>query len=186
MVGNARRLALDSARIAVGGESAGGNLAAAVALMTRDRGGPSLVLQLLEVPVTDVSDAAEDFPSVALFGEGYGLDREAMGTFHDAYLADPADGSNPYASPLLAEDLRRVAPAHVLTAELDILRDCGEAYAQRLEDAGVDTTLHRFAGHTHGSSVLWQTWGPARLWMDDVVGALRGAFDMRAAVSDVA
>ena len=139
--------------------------------MTRDRGGPALALQLLEVPVTDMSEAAEEHPSVALFGEGYGLDRAAT----DAYLATPADGSQPYASPLVASDLTGVAPAHVLVAEYDVLRDSGEAYAKRLEAAGVETTLHRFSGHTHGSSALWQTWEPARAWMDEVVARLRRA-----------
>jgi acetyl esterase len=168
-------LHIDPARIAVGGESAGGHLAAVVALMARDRGGPPLTLQLLEVPVVDLSDRAAEYPSVALFGQGYGLDRADMETFDSAYLTDPADGSNPYASPLLAGSLAGVAPAHVITAECDILRDSGEAYARRLESARVETTLRRYPGHTHGSSVLWQTWEPARVWMDDVVGVLRRA-----------
>ena len=174
-VEHADQLGLDPARVTVGGESAGGNLAAVVALMTRDRGGPALALQLLEVPVTDMSEAAEEHPSVALFGEGYGLDRAAMDMFTDAYLVTPADGSQPYASPLVASDLTGVAPAHVLVAECDVLRDSGEAYAKRLEAAGVETTLHRFSGHTHGSSALWQTWEPARAWMDEVVARLRRA-----------
>jgi acetyl esterase len=168
-------LGLDTSRIAVGGESAGGNLAAVVALMARDRNGPPLRLQLLEVPVTDMSDAADNHPSVVLFGEGYGLDRVAMSTFTEAYLTDPAQGSEPYASPLAAPDLAGVAPAHILVAEYDILRDSGEAYARRLQDAGVETTLHRFLGQTHGSSVLWQIWEPARQWMKEVVDTLRRA-----------
>jgi acetyl esterase len=172
---NASRLEINPARIAVGGESAGGNLAAAVALIARDHGGPALALQLLEVPVTDISNTAGDHPSVALFADGYGLDRAEMDSFSRAYLADPADGAHPYASPLRAGDLTGVAPAHVLTAEYDILRDSGEAYARRLERAGIETTLHRFSGHTHGSAVLWQTWDPARAWMDDVICALRHA-----------
>ena len=174
-VENAEELDLDPRRIAVGGESAGGNLAAAVALMARDRNGPSLALQVLEVPVTDIGPDSADHPSVVLFAEGYGLDRADMQTFADAYLSDPSEGSDPYASPLLANNLAGVAPAHVLTAELDILRDSGEAYARRLQSAGVSTTLHRFADQTHASSVLWQTWAPARAWMDDVVAALRSA-----------
>ena len=172
---NAARLGVDPRRIAVGGESAGGNLAAVVALMARDRGGPRLSLQLLEVPVTDLGDGANDHPSVALFGEGYGLDRVDMDSHAENYLASPADGSDPYASPLLAPDLGGVAPAHVLTAEYDMLRDSGEAYARRLEEAGVETTLHRLPGHTHGSSALWQWWEPARQWMDEVVAALERA-----------
>ena len=174
-VENAARLDVDPSRSAVGGESAGGNLAAAVALMARDRGGPRLALQLLEVPVTDVGEGFAAQPSVELFAEGYGLDRAAMDAFNRAYLRDAADGAHPYASPIQAPDLRGVAPAHVLTAELDILRDGGEAYARRLREAGVETTLHRHAGQTHGSPGLWQTWAPARAWMDDAVAALRAA-----------
>jgi acetyl esterase len=173
---HADELGADPSRIAVGGESAGGNLAAVVALMVRDRSGSPLALQLLEVPVTDLSAGADDYPSVALFGEGYGLDCAAMSTFTDAYLPEADDGSNPHASPLLASDLAGIAPAHVFVAEYDVLRDSGEAYARRLESAGVRTTLRRFPGHTHASSVLWQTWEPARTWMDEVVEALRAAF----------
>ena len=183
-VRNAGRLDIDPARVAVGGESAGGNLAAVVALMARDRGGPPLALQLLEVPVTDISPGAADHPSVALFAEHYGLDRSDMDFFTKEYLADLAEGSDPYASPLRAPDLTGVAPAHVMTAEYDVLRDSGEAYARRLAQAGVETTLHRKLGHTHGSAVLWQTWEPAREWMDDVVGALRGALHEPEAASE--
>ncbi len=181
-VRNADRLDIDPARVAVGGESAGGNLAAVVALMARDRGGPPLALQLLEVPVTDISPGAADYPSVALFAEHYGLDRADMDFFTREYLADPAEGSDPYASPLLADDLTGVAPAHVMTAEYDVLRDSGEAYARRLAQAGVEITLHRKLGHTHGSAVLWQTWEPAQAWMDEVVDALRRALHRREAV----
>ncbi len=170
---NAARLGVDPDRIAVGGESAGGNLAAAVALMARDRGGPAIALQMLEVPVTDISHDADDYPSVALFGDGFGLDRAEMEVYGQEYLADLENGSNPYASPVLADDLTGVAPAHVITAEFDMLRDSGEAYARRLAEAGVQTTLHRRLGHNHGSSVLWHQWGPARAWMDEVVDALR-------------
>jgi acetyl esterase len=146
VVRNAEKLDLDPRRVAVAGESAGGNLAAAVALMSRDRNGPPLALQLLEVPVTDLSETAGTSPSAALFAEGYGLDRTEMDGFRDAYLADPADGANPYASPLLAPDLTGVAPAHVVTAECDILRDSGEAYARRLRAAGVETFVSVIAG----------------------------------------
>jgi acetyl esterase len=172
-VANAADLDIDPTRIAVGGESAGGNLAAVVALMARDRGGPDLALQMLEVPVTDISDGAGTHPSTSLFGEGYGLDRLEMDAFSSAYLPDPGSGANPYASPLLAPSLSGLASAHVITAEYDILRDSGEAYADRLEAAGVPTTRRRMLAHTHGSSALWQDWQPAREWMDDLVQRVR-------------
>jgi|SRR5579884_627733 len=175
LVEAAVELGVDRARIAVGGESAGGNLAAVTALTARDRNGPPLALQLLEVPVTDMSDASREFASLDAFGCGYGLDRTTIESFQDAYLPDPASRAEPYASPLRAADLRGVAPAHVITAEWDPLRDSGEAYARRLKEAGVRTTLHRHKGHTHASSALWQTWAPARAWMNEVVVAIRDA-----------
>jgi acetyl esterase len=175
LVDCATELGVDSTRIAVGGESAGGNLAAVTALMTRDRHGPPLRLQLLEVPVTDMSDASAAFASLDLFGRGYGLDRSTIESFQDAYLPDRSLRGEAYASPLRAADLRDVAPAHIVTAQFDPLRDSGEAYARRLQEAGVRTTLHRYNGHTHASSGLWQTWAPARAWMDEVVVAIRDA-----------
>ncbi len=181
-VENAERLGIDASRVVVGGESAGGNLAAVVSLMSRDRGGPELALQLLEIPVTDISTGAADHPSVSMFGKGYGLDEADMDFYAEQYLGDLSKGASAYASPLLADDVSGVAPAHVITAEYDILRDSGEAYALRLQESGVQTTLHRGLGHNHGSSVLWQSWPPARAWMDEVVDALRQAFAARGAV----
>ena len=173
LVEHADELDIDASRIAVGGESAGGNLAAVLALMSRDRGGPPLALQLLEVPVTDMSDRSDEHASLTLFDNGYGLDRRGIEDFQDAYLPNRADRVAAYASPLRAEHLNGVAPAHIITAEFDPLRDSGEAYARRLQEAGVRTTLHRFKGQIHGSSSLWQTWPPAGVWMDEVVAALR-------------
>jgi beta-fructofuranosidase len=172
IVENAEDLGIDARRVAVGGESAGGNLAAVVALMARDRGGPELALQLLEVPVTDLRAAAGTYPSAAEFAVGYGLDQADMDYYAREYLAPGDDGTSAYASPLAAEDLTGLPAAHVMTAEYDVLRDSGEAYARRLEDAGVPVTLQRMAGHTHGSPVLWATWRPAAEWMDSLIGAL--------------
>ena len=175
LVENASRFGIDGGRIAVGGESAGGNLAAVMALMARDRHGPALTLQLLEVPVVDMGDRFNAHPSMQLFGNGYGLDTPGIASFVDAYLPDLRDRLGPYASPLLAPDLTNVAPAHVISAELDPLRDAGEAYARRLGESGVPTVLQRFSGQTHGSSVLWATWAPAGEWMESVVSAVREA-----------
>jgi acetyl esterase len=171
-VANADQLGLDPERVSVGGESAGGNLAAVVALMCRDRNGPRLALQLLEVPVTDMTAAAGSHPSAALFAEGYGLDQAEMDYFAKQYLGDMATGAEPYASPLWSGDLSGLAPAHILTAEYDVLRDSGEAFARRLEEDGVAVTWVRMSGHTHGSPVLWPTWKPAAEWMASVVDAV--------------
>ena len=116
-----------------------------------------------------------------MFGEGFGLDRAEMDAYANQYLGDLANGSSAYASPVQADDLTGVAPAHVITAEFDVLRDSGEAYARRLQEAGVMTTLHRRLGHNHGSSVLWQSWEPAADWMNEVVDALRDAFEREGA-----
>ncbi len=137
----------DPARIALAGDSAGGNFAAVTALRARDEGGPALCAQLLIYPVTD---AAMDTPSFQQNAEGFGLSRNGMAWFWNHYLADPADAAHPHASPLRAKDLSRLPPAFVLTAEYDPLRDEGELYAERLIAAGVPTRLTRYAGMNHG------------------------------------
>lgn len=175
LVEEAASIGIDESRIVIGGESAGGNLAAAVALMARDRGGPRLALQLLEVPVTDMSAQSRTHPSLRRFGEGYGLDETVIDAFEAAYLPDERDRDDGYASPLCAADVRGLPPLHLITAELDPLRDSGEAYARRLYEAGVPTTIHRFLGHTHGSAALWQTWPAASEWMGEIVTTLRAA-----------
>src|SRR5438093_2846493 len=129
---NAAALGGDAARLAVGGDSAGGNLAAVVSLMARDRGGPAIALQLLVYPVTN---HAYDTASYRENADGYLLTRDSMVWFWNHYLRTAADGDNPLASPLRAKDLRGLPPAMVLTAEFDPLRDEGEAYAMRLQEA---------------------------------------------------
>jgi acetyl esterase len=139
----------DPARLAVGGDSAGGNLAAGVALMARDRGGPALAYQLLLYPPCD---AAMDTASHQENSEGFLLDAEWMEWFWRHYLAG-RDGSEPYASPLRAPDLSGLPPAFVATTEFDPLRDEGEAYAARLAAAGVPVQLDRVPGQIHG--IAW-------------------------------
>jgi acetyl esterase len=139
---NAAQLSIDPERIAVGGDSAGGNLAAVVALHARDHG-PKLVHQLLIYPVTDFLRETDSFREN---GQGYFLTSDLMHWFGDHYAADPQDWR---ASPLRAESLSGVAPAHVITAEFDPLRDEGEMYAARLTEAGVDVTLERYDGQLH-------------------------------------
>ncbi|MCH9006507.1 alpha/beta hydrolase, partial [candidate division KSB1 bacterium] len=146
-VGNAAALGFDPGAVAVGGASAGGNLAAAVALMARDRGGPALAHQLLVYPAVGNDDSSQSFQDN---GEGYGLDRTTMRWYWDHYVRDQTDASNPLAAPLLAEDLSGLPPALVITAEYDPLRDDGEAYADRLRQAGVETACSRYDGMIHG------------------------------------
>lgn len=147
IVRHATKLGGDPQRIAVGGDSAGGNLAAVTALMSRDRGDFSLVYQLLLYPVTHYNF---ETPSYLDLAEGYGLKREEMIWFWHHYLSAPADGHHPYASPLLAPNLSHLPPAHVVTAEYDVLRDEAEAYADRLRQAGVSVTQQRYLGTIHG------------------------------------
>ena len=146
---NAAALNCDVARIAVGGTSAGATLAAAVALMARDRGGPRVAYQLLVYPATT---SALDTPSHRQFAKDsyYILSRADMEWFWGHYLGSEADRNNPYACPAYATTLRGVAPAFVITAEYDPLRDEGEAYAARLREEGVQVVLRRYDGVTHG------------------------------------
>jgi acetyl esterase len=143
----------DASRLAVAGDSAGGNLAAVVALMARDRGGPRIAFQLLVYPVTDFSF---DRPSYSENAEGYLLSRDAMRWFWNHYLAEEAEGLHPHASPLRAESLAGLPPALVLTAEFDPLRDEGEEYAAKLREAGVPADLVRYDGLIHGFFSFFQ------------------------------
>jgi acetyl esterase len=145
---SADALGVDELRLTVGGASAGGNLAAVVALMARDRDGPELAGQLLEVPVIDLTMS---YPSVRENGDGYLLTEEGMRRYRELYLGDVAEATGPYCSPIFAEDLAGLPPALVVTAEYDPLRDEGEAYAARLAAAGVSVEVHRWTGQFHGS-----------------------------------
>ena len=169
---NAASIGGDAKRVAIGGDSAGGNFAAVVALMARDRGGPALVHQLMIYPVTD--DRLET-PSFAENGKGYMLTRDAMAWFWGHYLSRPEDGANPYASPLRATDLSGLPPATLITAEFDPLRDEGEAYARRLQEAGVPVELRRYDGVIHGFFAMLEL-SQARDAVTRVCGGLRAAF----------
>jgi acetyl esterase len=153
--------------------SAGGNLAAVVALMARDRGGPPLAFQVLEIPVTDLTLS---FPSITENGEGYVLTKESCARYVRLYLADPAQATHPYASPYFAGDLSRLPPALVVTAEFDPVRDEGEAYARRLESAGVAVELVRMNGHIHGSMAFTKLMPSARAHRERVHARLRDAY----------
>ena len=170
---HATRLNGDASKIAVGGDSAGSNLAAAVALMARDRGGLSLAFQLLVYPVT-----SRDFDrsSYRQNAEGYGLTLDAMRWYWDHYLQHPEDASNPYAAPLVAENLKGLPPALVITAECDPLRDEGEAFAKRLQAAGVPTTYSLYDGMIHGFFGMTAVLDKGKQAMAEACAALQQAF----------
>jgi acetyl esterase/lipase len=168
-----RWLARDGAPLAVAGDSAGGNLAAVVARRLRDE--VPLRLQVLIYPVID---AALNTPSYREFSERFGLSAASMRRFWNMYL-DGANGSDPDASPLRAGDLAGVAPALVITAEADVLRDEGEAYAAALREAGVAVDLERWPGTIHGYFRWLAVAAPARATIDRVGAALRGALAPR-------
>ncbi|HUO05002.1 MAG TPA: alpha/beta hydrolase [Candidatus Binataceae bacterium] len=145
---NAAELGAEPGRIAVGGDSAGGNLAAATALMARDRGGPAIRFQLLIYPAVDAS--LETHSQKEFSADGLILSRADMQWFWGHYLSSTADRVNPYASPLRAKSLSGLPPALIITASHDPLRDEGEAYAKRLIEAGVRAACTRYDGVTHG------------------------------------
>ena len=144
---NAARLGANPARIAVGGDSAGGNLAAAVTLLARDSGGPALAAQLLVYPNTDY---ASDTPSLRENTDPLLFNQTSVGWYWGHYLNSAADGANPLASPLRADDLSGLPPALVITAEYDPLRDQAEQYAAALSRSGVPVVASRYDGMVHG------------------------------------
>ncbi|MCU1458275.1 MAG: putative lipase [Actinomycetia bacterium] len=169
----------DPGRIAVGGDSAGGNLAAVVALEAKEAGGPDLVFQLLLYPVTTHDP---DSPSIKENSKGYFLEESDMVWFSDKYFGSEEaalalrEARNWRAFPLLAPDVTGLPPAFVITAEFDPLRDQGEDYARLLQDAGVPTTLKRYDGMFHGFFGMQRVLDTSKELFDDVVAALRAAF----------
>lgn len=180
---NAERLGIDPDRIATGGDSAGGNLAAVISLRCRDEGGPALALQVLVYPVTNL--ASFDTPSYQEFAEGYHLSRAEMEWFRDSYLAGPADAHHPHASPLLAPDLRALPPAVVITAECDPLRDEGEAYARRLAGAGVAVTCTRYSGMIHPFFSLIGVLSQGRQAVEQVAAAVHACAHLTTTIASV-
>ncbi|MFI0481162.1 alpha/beta hydrolase [Actinomadura sp. 9N215] len=160
--------------VAVAGDSAGGNLAAVVALLARDRG-VGLVHQLLVYPVTDT---AMDTPSWRRYASGYGLDAGTLARFMALYRGS-ADPSDPRLAPLRAPDLAGAAPATVITAECDILRDEAEAYARRLAAAGVPVELRRYDGVVHAFFLFPEIFDAGAEAMELAVRRLRAAFGER-------
>ena len=171
---NSSAINADPNRLAVSGDSAGGNLAAVVAQMARDEAGPPLVFQLLVYPVTNghVFETA----SYRENAEGYMLTAEAMHWFWDHY-ADSNDRTHPYASPLLSKELSNLPAAYVQVAEFDPLRDEGLQYAEALANAGVSVRSTCYDGFIHGFFSHFDTIPPTRVAMDDACSALREAFN---------
>lgn len=170
---HAGEIGVDAARVAVGGDSAGGNLAAVVAQIARDRGYPSLAFQLLIYPVTDHYEAG--MPSYTENAAGYYLTRDNMMWFIDHYLRDAQDRDDPRFAPLRQPDLSGLPPALVLTAEYDPLRDEGERYAERLRAAGIPTRLIRYDGMIHGFFRLPLAMSRANQAIADAAAGLREA-----------
>lgn len=169
---HAGELGVDGARVSVGGESAGGNLAALLCLMARDRGGPAICFQWLDVPATDLTMSQ---PSVDRLGTGYGLTKVDMDLYVAAYLRDH-DPKDPGASPLHADDISGLPPALISTMEYDPLRDDGIQYARRLREAGVDVTHHDAEGMVHASFAFTRLLPTAKALEETCVEHLANAY----------
>ena len=139
-------------------------------LKARDAAGPTIVSQFLEVPALDLTLGS---PSIKENATGYGLTAADLPRVLGYYLAEPHDARHPYASPLLADDLSGLPPAHIWSAEFDPLRDDGSRYAERLREAGVPATFSLQEGHIHISSALTAILPAARAWRDEVLEALK-------------
>jgi acetyl esterase len=171
---HAEEIGADPARLVVGGDSAGGNLAAGVALRAR-AGGPALAGQLLVYPNTD--QLADD-QSMRAADDPFLFNRHSVAWYRQHYLADPGDAANPLASPLRAESLAGLPPALVITAEYDPLRDQGEAYARRLAGDGVQVELTRYPGMAHGFFTMIGTVDASRAAIEQAASRLRAWLDL--------
>jgi acetyl esterase len=172
---NATRLGVEPARIGVGGDSAGANLAAVACLLARKEGAPPPAMQLLIYPVTDTT---QEMPSRRTFREGFLLTRREMDWFEDRYLPPEVDRNDPRVSILQADDLSGLPPAYLATAGFDPLRDEGEAYALRMRDAGVRVALRRHPGLVHTYANLTAICPSARAAMLEAAGGLRAGLSL--------
>ncbi|HEY4024891.1 MAG TPA: alpha/beta hydrolase [Candidatus Dormibacteraeota bacterium] len=177
-VEHAHELGADPVRLVVAGDSAGGNLAAVVAIHARDTGGPAIAHQVLIYPATDMT--RRDWPSYEENGEGYFLTVRDMEWFETHYLRSPADRDSWQASPLLAADHAGLPPALILTAEFDPLRDQGEAYGERLRAAGVPVRVVRYPGQIHGFMSL-DALDVSKTALDEIAAELRSALGVGSA-----
>lgn len=168
---HAGELGIDPQRIAVAGDSAGGNLAAVVSLMDRDSGSLVVAYQVLIYPITDRNF---DLPSYHDNGDGYFLTTERMQWFWARYLSDQSDASNPYAAPLQAGEMEGLPPAYVMTAEFDPLLSEGELYADQLKADGVPVVLERYDGMIHGFIRRIDLFDRATVAIERIGGLIRG------------
>jgi acetyl esterase len=171
---HARQINGDPDRLGVGGDSAGGNLATVVCLLARDRGRPGIRFQLLNYPVTDLSSF--DRASYNRYGEDIILTKKTMVYCAEQYLAKKEDGIDPLASPLLAQDLAGLPPAHIVLAEFDVLNDEILEYAERLEQAGVPVTVRTYKGMIHPFLSYGGVVRKAVGALDDTGAVLRSVF----------
>lgn len=173
VINHAAQINGDPQKVGVAGDSAGGNLAAVVALMLRDQGGPRLVCQLLVYPITQCSF---DTPSYQEFATGLNLTQGEMAWFINSYSRSEEDKQNPYLSPLLAESLEGLPTALVVTAHYDPLRDEGERYGERLRAAGVPVYMKRYEGMTHSFINMTGELQEAVIALKETAAELRNVF----------
>ena len=165
---------IDPTRLVVAGDSAGGNLAAAVAIRAAEVGAPEILSQVLIYPVVEPNFETDSYVAHA---EGFGLTRKTMMWFWEQYLASKEDASNPHAVPNVATNLSALPPAHFITAEHDVLLSEGESYAKRLQDAGVQTTMRQYPGMIHGFVQLCGVFDVGRQAISDLAEYLRNLFN---------
>jgi acetyl esterase/lipase len=169
---HAKELGVDPNRLAVGGDSAGGNLSAVISQLARDAGGPKIAFQLLVYPATE---AELDTPSHKMFTD-YFLTTNDIFWFWAHYLRSPADRKDPRIAPALAKSFEKLPPALIITAEFDPLRDEGEAYGEKLRKAGVPVTVSRYDGMIHGFFSMFDVLDKGKQAIDESAAALRKAF----------
>lgn len=178
---NAVAIRADRGRLAVGGDSAGGHLAAVVALMARDRSGPRIDLQILIYPITDCNF---DTPSYLENQDGYMLTRNLMQWFWNHFIENEVDARHPYASPLQASDLSNLPEALIITAEYDPLRDEGEDYGQKMAAAGVNVRVSRYPGMMHAFVRMLARLDAARDALKEVSEMMQAVFGRKTSVED--
>ena len=171
---NALLYNIDPSRIAVAGDSAGGNISAVVSQMARDRKGPHIAYQVLVYPATDLAHV--DSYTYDKYQNGFFLTRGDMRSYISLYIPNPRDRNNPYASPLLAKNFAGLPPALIITAEFDVLRADGEAYAKKLSEAGVSVKLSPYSGVFHGFVSVDSILKQSDMAVNEISSLLKSAF----------